>query len=86
MKARYVGATIGVMTLTSNKIYDILRVEEDMFRVVDDDPNEPEGYLYDPVNPGNVSGTVFGKWEIVEDDENGILRRTIDRLTTSAQN
>jgi len=78
MKAKYIGPNVGAMMFTSDKIYTILGVEEGMFRVVDDDPNEPTGYLYDPVEPGNISGTITGKWEIIEDDEKETLRKTIE--------
>lgn len=77
MKVRYVGPTIGCMTLTSDKVYEVLAVENYMLRIADDDPNEPDGYLYDPVLPGDSSGDTTGRWEIVEDDENGTLARTI---------
>lgn len=77
MKARYIGPIIGVFTLTSNKIYTILGVEEEMLRVIDDDPNDPDGCLYDQVEPGNLSGTLTGRWEIVEDDDKGTLAKAI---------
>lgn len=77
MKARYLGPKIGAMMLTPNKIYTILGVEEEMLRVIDDDPNDPDGCLYDPVEPGNLSGTLTGRWEIVEDDDKGTLAEAI---------
>ncbi len=81
MKVRYIGETIGVFNLTSNKVYEVLGYEPDlgMLRILDDDPNDNEGYLYDCVEPGDISGTITGRWEIVEDDENETLRKAIER-------
>lgn len=80
MKLRYIGPDIGVMTLTNNKIYAVLGIEDGMFRVMDDDPNEPGGYLYDPVEPGEK-----GRWEVVEDDAGKSLANTIRKYTEIRQ-
>jgi hypothetical protein len=33
--------------------------------------------LYDPKEPGDISGTVTGKWEVVEDDVSGTLGKIV---------
>ncbi|GHU37026.1 hypothetical protein FACS1894105_08380 [Clostridia bacterium] len=36
------------------------------------------GYLYSPINPAPLDGSSpGGRWEIVEDDENGTLAKAI---------
>ena len=66
MKVRYVGVSFGADSLTDGKIYD----------VVDD---SGEDYLYSPQHPrpAAVPDHPGGRWEIVEDDENGTLRKAI---------
>ncbi|MCD8026150.1 MAG: hypothetical protein LUF33_04265 [Clostridiales bacterium] len=44
MKVKYTGKTVSFM-LTENKIYDVLAVENDWYRIKDD---TDEDYLYPP--------------------------------------
>lgn len=78
MKVRYVGVSFGVDSLTDGKIYDVIELDEFSggLRVVDD---SGEDYLYSPNHPrpAAVPGHPGGRWEIVEDDENGTLRKAI---------
>lgn len=86
MKARYVGESFG--GLTNGNVYDIVEVDEitGALRVVDDEgpaywglePDEKEGYLYSPINPRPADGSSRGgHWEIIEDDEQGSLKKAI---------
>ena len=91
MKVRYVGETFGCLELTDGKVYECLGVEDGgdfglMLRIIDDegpaywetDENEKDGYLYSPTNPRPIDGSSpGGKWEIVEDDEKGSLKKAI---------
>ena len=51
MKVRYIGKT-EPMGCTCGKVYNVLSIEEGMYRIIDDDPNTDEdelpGYLYAP--------------------------------------
>lgn len=63
MKARYVGESFGVDSLTNGKIYEILRDEHGMYRVIDD---SGEDYLYSKDNPAPLDGSSKGgRWEII---------------------
>lgn len=78
MKVRYIGETFGgeYLGLTNGKIYECIGIEYSMLRVIDD---EGEDYLYSATNPRPMSGySQGGRWEIVEDDEGGTLRRVLD--------
>jgi hypothetical protein len=79
MKLRYKGKSFGAFGLTDGKVYECVEFDEDcgLFRVIDNDPNEPEGYLYSPLSPGPWCGSPCGEWEIVEDDEKETLARAI---------
>ncbi|MFR3115126.1 MAG: hypothetical protein ACLTM5_04285 [Dialister sp.] len=75
MKVRYKGPSFGVDGLTDNKIYSCKAVENGNFRIVDD---SDEDYLYSATKPGPCDdATIFGKWEVVEDDEIGTLKKAI---------
>lgn len=64
MKARYVGESFGVDSLTNGKIYEILEDDNGMYRVIDD---SGEDYLYSKENPAPLDGSSKGgRWEIVE--------------------
>lgn len=64
MKARYVGESFGVDSLTDGKIYEILEDDNGMYRVIDD---SGEDYLYSKENPAPLDGSSRGgRWEIVE--------------------
>lgn len=86
MKVKYIGPTRGVFSLTDGKIYECLGVEDGFLRVIDDEgysywekePDEKEGYLYAPVGMFvQEDGSRVGRFEIVEDDQNGTLRKAI---------
>lgn len=77
MKVRYVGPNIGVTMLTDGVVYEVVDIEDGLLRVIDDDPDDDTGYLYDPVEPGSLDGTITGKFIIIEDDDSGILNQII---------
>ena len=65
MKARYVGESFGVDSLTNGKIYEILGEDNCMYRVIDD---SGEDYLYSKENPAPLDGSSRGgRWEIIEE-------------------
>ena len=65
MKARYIGESFGVDSLTNGKIYEILEEDHGMYRVIDD---SGEDYLYSKENPAPLAGSSpGGRWEIVEE-------------------
>lgn len=78
MRVRYVGKSFGVDGLTDGKIYEVLGVDEvsGALRVIDD---SDEDYLYHPQRPKPffVEGD-YGRFEIVEDDAQGTLRKAIN--------
>lgn len=74
MKVRYIGDTFGVCSLTNGKIYECIKVEKDMLRIIDD---EEEDYLYSAKCPGSLTENLKGKWEIVEDNEKQELYKAI---------
>ena len=88
MKVKYIGPSFGTFGLTNGKTYECLEVDEatGALRIIDDegpaywglDPGEKDGYLYSPINPKPIDGSSpGGRWEIIEDDENGSLRLAI---------
>ena len=65
MKARYVGESFGVDSLTNGKIYEILGDDHGMYRVIYD---SGEDYLYSKDNPAPLDGSSKGgRWEIIEE-------------------
>ena len=78
MKLKYIGESFGVDSLTNNKVYECLGFESGMFRIIDD---SDEDYLYSVINPRPLDGSSKGgKWEIVEDDENGTLKNLFESI------
>lgn len=85
MKVRYIGESFGVTGLTNNKIYECTEVDAitGMLRIIDDGgPDDTEGYLpgylYSAKNPRPIAGgSDGGRWEIVEDDDKGTLKKII---------
>lgn len=75
-RVKYIGESFyGGGGLTNGKVYDCLGVEGPFLRIVDD---EEMDYLYSIKNPAPLDGSSpGGKWEVVEDDENGTLRKAI---------
>ncbi len=62
--------------LTNGKIYDCLGVEGPSLRIVDD---EEMDYLYSSTKPAPIDMTSpGGKWEVVEDDDQGTLNKIIN--------
>jgi hypothetical protein len=79
MKVRYKGTTFGggVLGLTDGKTYECVGVEYDLLRIIDD---EGEDYLYSASAPAPLNGKIKpGKWEVVEDDDQGTLSRLISK-------
>lgn len=77
MKVKYVGKSFGIDSMTDGKIYEVLEVDEvsGALRIVDD---SDEDYLYHPKSPKpNGAKEAYGRFEIVEDDESGSLRKAI---------
>ena len=78
MRVRYVGEIFGVDGLTSGKEYDVIAVDEDSgwLRVIDD---SGEDYLYSPTHPRPVAvpNHPGGRFDIVQDDAEGSLRKAI---------
>lgn len=75
MKVKYIGKSFGVEGLTDGKIYECISIEDGMLRIIDD---SGEDYLYSTCRPGSLEDkTKYGKWEIVEDNENKDLEKVI---------
>lgn len=77
MKVRYIGRSFGVDSLTDGKEYTVLAVDEltGAFRLIDD---SDEDYLYHPKCPKpNGAKEAYGRFEIVEDDSKGSLKKAI---------
>ena len=75
MKVRYVGISFGVDSLTDGKIYECVGIELPFIRIIDD---SGEDYLYSASIPNDlIDSDKKGRWEIVEDDENGSLKTAI---------
>ncbi|MEG6521127.1 hypothetical protein [Desulfotomaculum sp. 1211_IL3151] len=74
-QVRYVGDSFE--DITSDKIYDVLSIEEEMLRVVDD---EEMDYLYSLINPAPLDmSSEGGTWKIIK-DEKGILTQKFKEL------
>ena len=78
MKVKYIGTSFEVDGLTNGKVYEVVELDEfsGALRVIDD---SDEDYLYSPKHPRPVAVPDHpgGHWEIVEDDENGTLKKAI---------
>lgn len=89
MIVRYIGQSFGEGNgLTNGKVYECTEVDEltGALRIIDDEgpaywskkEDGKDGYLYSPVRPCPAyDNSLKGKWEIVEDDANGTLAKTI---------
>lgn len=74
MKVKYIGKSFGVEGLTNGKEYEVIAIEQDMLRVIDD---SGEDYLYSAFKPCSLEdSTKCGKWKIVEDNKNKDLEKT----------
>lgn len=79
MKVRYKGPSFGIDGLTDGSVYEVLEVDEltGAFRLIDD---SGEDYLYSPTEPGPVCDPrIKGKFEVIEDDEQGTLDKAINK-------
>lgn len=75
MKVKYIGKSFGIEGLTNNKIYEVIAIENDMLRIIDD---SGEDYLYSIKKPCSLEdSSKCGKWEIIEDNGNKDLERVI---------
>lgn len=72
MKVRYVGEDTGVSGLSNGKIYEVIGIEYDLLRVID---NSGEDYLYSSFAPGDCTGTTTGIFKVVEDDKDKKLEK-----------
>ena len=72
---KYVGKSFGLEGLTDGKIYGCIGIEDGMLRIIDD---SQEDYLYSASRPASLENPeLFGKWEIVTDNDNKELERAI---------
>ena len=82
MRIKYIGPDMGATGPRNGGVYDVTEIVDEaagVIRVVDeclsdfnydDDPNWLPGYLYSATEPFE-----YGKFYIVEDDENGSLAK-----------
>ena len=76
MRLQYKGESFGATGLKNGSIYACLGVEYGLLRVIDESGDD---YLYSAQNPVPIDGTSKGGiWEIIEDDDNGTLRKAIN--------
>ena len=76
MKVKYLGPRIPT-AFTDNKIYEVIEVDKltGALRIID---NDEEDYLYSATKPKLLDEDYKGgRFEIVEDDENGSLMKAI---------
>lgn len=71
-RLRYIGKDF-FLSLTNNKIYDCVGVDNGMLRIVDD---EGEDYLYPTARPKPADEHEYegGRWEIVEIYNDGLRK------------
>ena len=82
MKVKYIGESFGVDGLTDGNVYSVLSVEYGNLRVVDD---SGEDYLYSSRAPGPADDqNIRGRWEIIEDDAENTLRKSIPQMKQTA--
>lgn len=73
MKVKYIGKSFGIDGLTNGKIYEVIAIEDDMLRIIDD---SNEDYLYSITKPCSLEdSSKYGEWEIIKDNENEDLGR-----------
>lgn len=83
MKLRYLGPSFGVESLTDGKIYECLGLDAGLLRIVD---NSDEDYLYSVIPGPMWDESIRGRWEVVEDDENGTLTKLFEEVRISLEN
>lgn len=75
MKVKYIGESFGIEGLTNGRIYDVIAIEDNMLRIIDD---SGEDYLYSITTPCSLEdNSKCGKWEIVEDNDNKDLEKLL---------
>lgn len=64
-KVKYIGKTFGVESLTNEKVYDVVDIDEPFIKVVDD---SGDPYLYSLSRPSSMEnpGEEYGKWILIE--------------------
>lgn len=77
MKVRYIGPNQGSDTFTNNKVYPVLGVKTPWIKIIDD---SDEDYVYLINEPRLLDSKVYGKFEIIKDDENGTLKKAFDEV------
>lgn len=77
MKVKYIGPDIGIDGLKSNRIYDVLEVDEltGYLRIIDESGDD---YLYHPNKPQAIAGTYKGGYFEIINDKDNILKNAID--------
>ena len=74
MKVKYMGESFGIEGLTNGNEYEVIAIEDDMIRIIDD---SGEDYLYSIVKPCSLENSnKCGRWEIIEDNENKDLEKS----------
>jgi len=74
-KVKYIGKSFGLEGLTDGKIYKVIGIENGMLRIIDD---SEEDYLYSITRPACLTDiSSYGRWEIVEDNENKWLEKLL---------
>jgi hypothetical protein len=77
MRVKYIGPDIGVDGLLNAHEYEVIEIDKlsGALRIIDE---SGEDYLYSPKHPKPISsGQKAGHFEIVEDDENNSLAKSI---------
>jgi len=83
MKLRYLVPSFGVDSLTDGKIYECLGLDAGLLRIVDD---SDEDYLYSVIPGPMWDESIRGRWEVVEDDEEGTLAKLFEEVRISLEN
>lgn len=74
-KVKYVGESFGVDSLTDGMIYNVVKDEKGMIKIVDD---SGEDYMYDLINPKPLNNSSPGGRLTIVDDPNGELAKYIN--------
>ena len=74
-KVKYVGESFGVDSLTDGIIYNVVKDEKGMIKIVDD---SGEDYMYDLINPKPLNNSSPGGRLTIVDDPNGELAKYIN--------
>ena len=74
-EVKYVGESFGVDSLTDGIIYNVVKDEKGMIKIVDD---SGEDYMYDLINPKPLNNSSPGGRLTIVDDPNGELAKYIN--------